>query len=368
MQKNKPSKLLVLLPSFQRSGPMTGVYNILKHLDKKKIEIHIIALKPSPIHCQLDNFRQITDYISIYNRSLILILFNLYKVQKYVKYHKINTVYSTGILPDIINSLLPKKIKKITTVRNTVSDDLEMTYGFLKGKILSAIWKQRFLHIDHVIGHSKSINNNLKGINTKLIYNGSEVEEIQKHKESQKDIRKELGFGDDDLVIGHVGHHSKLKNIEIILKAMQYLDRNIKFVSFGAGPLTSRLVEQAKKMNLSDRIIWFGYTRNIYAYVWGLDIFILPSYSEGLSRALLDSFSAEKPVIVSNIPSSKEIVSEGKNGYIIEPDDDKALAVAINKLSNPKIRKKIGEQNYHDVVKYYNAKQMSNEYEKIFLR
>jgi glycosyltransferase involved in cell wall biosynthesis len=72
-------------------------------------------------------------------------------------------------------------------------------------------------------------------------------------------------------------------------------------------------------------------------------IFVLPSYSEGLSNALLEALAAGLPVVATNVGALPEGVVEGLNGYLVGPGDWKDLGARISALiSDPELRRRMG--------------------------
>jgi glycosyltransferase involved in cell wall biosynthesis len=76
------------------------------------------------------------------------------------------------------------------------------------------------------------------------------------------------------------------------------------------------------------------------------DIFVLPSYSEGLSVALLEALSAGIPIVATRVGAAEDVLADGENGFLIEPGDWKGLADRITRLlGDPALRKKMGQAN-----------------------
>ena len=92
------------------------------------------------------------------------------------------------------------------------------------------------------------------------------------------------------------------------------------------------------------------------------DIFILPSYNEGLPMSILEAMSYGLPVISTPVGGIPEIVKDGVNGYLIFPGDNEALAEKIELLAkNKELRLRMGQENYKLVSQKYNAGTIINQ-------
>lgn len=110
---------------------------------------------------------------------------------------------------------------------------------------------------------------------------------------------------------------------------------------YGTGPLSSFCQKHS-----SSQIIYHGFTDEPLKKISEAEIFILPSYIEGLSLSLIDATMLGRAIITTNIDGNPEVVEDQKNGLLIPAKDSDALARAIEKLlSNPKLVEKFGHQS-----------------------
>ena len=79
-------------------------------------------------------------------------------------------------------------------------------------------------------------------------------------------------------------------------------------------------------------IRYFGSSKDIRKYLNQADVFVLPSYREGMPRAVLEAMSCEKPIITTETPGCRDTVQEGQNGYLVPVKDSMALAEAMLKV------------------------------------
>ena len=99
------------------------------------------------------------------------------------------------------------------------------------------------------------------------------------------------------------------------------------------------------------------------------DIYILPSYAEGLPIGLLEAMAAGLPVVSTKVGSIPELIEEEKNGFLIEPGDYVTLAERIVQLAkDQKLRQTIGERNIEKVKKSYSLERAVQDLNDIYFK
>ena len=109
----------------------------------------------------------------------------------------------------------------------------------------------------------------------------------------------------------------------------------------------------------------------MYKLYESIDIVVLPSWREGLSRTLIESAAMELPIITSNVSGCNDVVEHGINGILIPPKDEKALSLGIELLiKNPEFAKKLGISAREKVMNQFQEsiinKQTIEIYREIF--
>ncbi len=105
-------------------------------------------------------------------------------------------------------------------------------------------------------------------------------------------------------------------------------------------------------------IDFLGYKKDVRKYVDDCDVFVLPSYHEGMPRSALEAMSMSKALILSKIPGTEELIEVGKNGFFCDPKSTKSLITAMEKILSevPKINefgnesRKIIEEKFDDKI------------------
>jgi glycosyltransferase involved in cell wall biosynthesis len=160
-------------------------------------------------------------------------------------------------------------------------------------------------------------------------------------------VRRELGIYNQMKVIGYVGRFDPEKNLFTLLISFADVVKNdpmVILVLVGAGSLESTLKEHVIKYGIQDKVIFCGLRDDIGRILASFDIFVLPSYTEGLSMALLEAMASGRAVICSNIPSNHELVSHKKEAFLVNPYEPEEIRLAIQLLcKDESLRLKLGQ-------------------------
>ena len=128
--------------------------------------------------------------------------------------------------------------------------------------------------------------------------------------------------------------NARYKNHHVFLRAAARIhDKfpDVEFLLVGDGPLRSELEQEAGKLGLRDRVQFPGDRRDIPALLASMDLSVVPSASESLSNVALESMAAGVPVVATRVGGNPELISE-QRGLLVPPDDDDALAAALEWL------------------------------------
>lgn len=162
------------------------------------------------------------------------------------------------------------------------------------------------------------------------------LEDFQFSQQHRDMIREELGIDRGIIVIGFVGRFSPEKNLHTLLISFADLvqvDPSIKLVLVGTGPLYSELQSQVRKNGLEGNVIFTGVRYDIAKILSSFDIFVLPSYTEGLSTSLLEAMSCGCAIVCTNIPGNRELVSHDIEGLLVDPNKPDELYATMLMLS-----------------------------------
>lgn len=183
----------------------------------------------------------------------------------------------------------------------------------------------------------------------------------------RNEVLQEIGANKNSILIISVGELNKNKNNRVIIEALEILKNpNIHYLLCGIGDKKDELIQLSNKFKIENNIHFLGYRNDIPELLKSCDIFVMPSYREGLSRSIMEAMSAGIPCVVSKIRGNVDLIEEGKGGFLREPDDIDGFAQAISIISVDKdLREKMGKYNI-EIVKYFDVENVIKEINKIY--
>jgi len=148
-------------------------------------------------------------------------------------------------------------------------------------------------------------------------------------------VRHELDIADDSVVIGHVGRFAPVKNHDLLVRAFARFAANVPnalLVMVGTGELQGEVEKLGRELGVADRMRFAGATQDVPAYMAMFDLFVFPSFSEGLGIVCLEAQAAGTPSLISEgVPAEVVVVPEAVDTLPIEAGPA-AWASAMHKL------------------------------------
>ena len=191
------------------------------------------------------------------------------------------------------------------------------------------------MYFDYLIACSDGVARSLyrSGIlkrKVRVIYNAIDVPgNIQTI--AGNNIRRSFNI-DSKIVLGvSAWFHKKRKGFDILFNAFKELDDRFVLLIVGIPESDQpRVLAYASEFTIAaDRIVMPGYVSNIWEFYKAMDIFLLPSRSEGFSLALLEAAAARRPIVASNIPGTNEFLCHEENGILFDVMKPRELSAGI---------------------------------------
>ena len=183
-------------------------------------------------------------------------------------------------------------------------------------------------------------------------------------------VRQELGLPPNlpvVVLVARLDHWGK--GHQELLKALALVkDRHpVQALIVGGGRRQQEVARLAQSLGLADAVHFLGTRRDIPDLLGAMDVFVLPSHSEGVSLALLEAMAAGLPVIVSRVGGLPEVVRHEENGLLIPVGDAAALAQSLARvLEAPAWAQSLGDQARQDIRTHYSLDRLGREINAIY--
>ena len=245
---------------------------------------------------------------------------------------------------------------------------------FPRGKrMLRYPWGLRFLLFSakRIVAPSKSLLHDFATVFPKLadrgevIHNGLDLSELAESSDYTTAV-------DSRRSVLCIAAHNEKKGIDVLLRAFARVvekESDLTLTLVGDGPLRAHHEALAQDLGLNGRVSFLGWQNR--AQVGDLlrrcDVFVLPSRSEPFGIVIIEAMACGKPVVASAVGGIPEIIHQGENGILVEPEDPAALGDAILRvLEDEGLRAEIGRNGLKTVRRSFRSQHNGARYEGLF--
>ena len=146
---------------------------------------------------------------------------------------------------------------------------------------------------------------NYTGVRSKaiMINNGIDCEQYSYNDHIRNEVRQEFGINDSDFLIGHVGRFIPLKNQDFLVTILQYIKKSkpsSKLILIGDGETLDAIKKRTIREGLSESVIFTGVRSDVARLMQAMDVFVMPSWFEGLPVSLIEAQAAGLPIVASD--------------------------------------------------------------------
>lgn len=180
-----------------------------------------------------------------------------------------------------------------------------------------------------------------------------------------------LGLASSTLLIGSVGRLARVKNQALLLTALAApaVQECANWVALvvGEGPERAALEARARSLGIAGRVRFLGQRDDVAALLAALDIFVLPSLSEGISNTLLEAMASGVACIASAVGGNVELLDDGVHGHLFASGEAPALAGHLQRLClDAPLRRRLGQAARARMVREFSMEAMIARYEALY--
>ena len=335
----RPLRVCHVMSADLWAGAEVQVATAAAQLVSQRIEVSAVLFNEGRLAEQL---RSIGVDVEVFEERRHTSVALIARVARFLRRRRVDVVH-THRNKDCVIGAVAAKLVGVPRVVRTIHGMPEPMRGWDRAKYAAYEAVDRavlWCAVDRVIAVSRHMAARLRGSGYRAtavmaIHNGIQLEGVTA-RSAAVSVRDRLGIAAHALVIGTAGRLCAVKAQDLLLRAAPAILRqrpDARFLIAGDGPLGDSLRELASRLGISDACVFPGAVSDVHDVIAAMDLFVLPSLHEGVPMALLEAMALERPVVATAVGGVPEIVTNGRNGVLIEPGDERALAEACLTLA-----------------------------------
>lgn len=244
-------------------------------------------------------------------------------------------------------------------------------------------WKARFLdglasrRTDVAVAVSAAVGEVLErdvvrgGCRVEVVLNGTDTDAFRPVARSGQ-LRRELGLGDDAVVLGSVGRLEPIKGYDVMIEAFSRLAGSpsaakVALVIVGDGSERTRLDERVRDLGLGGRVHLLGWRDDTARLLPEFDLFTMSSRSEGTSVSLLEAMSSGLCPVVTAVGGNPAVLGSALSHRLVPSEDPDALAAGwVAALADPDRLRREGREARDRICASYSSRAMVTAYERLY--
>lgn len=329
MKNRENNRIFILLPSKSSSGPIKGAYAMANGLlDRYQVSI-IYFRKGKGVNSYLDP--RVNEIFLKKNKYLFLS--KLIEYRKLLKDFKVNISLSMCFSADLINFFCKDITYIFSSVRGNLPANYYLDYGFL-GLLLAYLHLNLMRNFDKVLSMSKVMQKQIKkisNVDSEILFNFIDEKSLEVYRSKKK-------LNSNEFNIVFLGTLSSRKQPILLLDIFNEIAKENCFLNLiGDGPLYKKIKSKISKYDLNKKVIMHGFLKSPYSILAKSDLLIIPSRSEGTSRAILEGLFLGVKCIVLDVDANTELSSKSSNIFAVKTKEElknKLLLCIENSKSN----------------------------------
>ncbi len=300
-----PIRVLQIIGNVCGGGVESVILNYYRNIDRTKIQFDFVVDGQGleKFDLEVKKMGGKIYHITPYQKNIFKYMYQIFTIVKNNKYlivhSNMNTLSFFSLMPAF---LAGAKIRILHNHSTAVKS--EVLRSFLKYILrpFAPVFANRFLACSRVAGEWMYGKKKMRNNEVRILNNAIDLNLYAFNLEMRAKYRKELGINSDTFVIGHVGRFMYQKNHEFIIDVFNELLKkkpNSKLLLIGDGPLQNKIKNKVNMLNLNQNVIFLGLRSDVSLLYNLMDVFVLPSWYEGLPVVSVEAQANGLPCVFS---------------------------------------------------------------------
>lgn len=203
----------------------------------------------------------------------------------------------------------------------------------------------------------------------RVLNNGIDASAYQFDMAEKQLAKKKIGLEGNTVAL-FIGRLDPVKSLPTIVDAMKIAQESapfLRFVIVGDGVERTALETRVRELELENTVVFAGSQKDVSLYLKAADMFVLPSFTEGISNALLEAMASELACLATPVGGNNEVLDQGKYGVMVPVADVQAWADTLVEFANDeKKRHTMGQKARERILMTYDFSVVGAQYEQMY--
>lgn len=357
------------MDGFNIGGAELKLLEMLRHMDRERYAITLCSfMETGDLRSQ---FEALGDPLVIMARKWRFDPSIFVKLFRLIRKGHFDIIQTLLFYPDIIGTVMARFCKVPVCIAWETASHYDTFFHPFHRRLFYRLfmrWATRIVTVSQEAKHSIIDVERLPAEQIDVIPYGIDLERYGR--EAGAEIQVEGYENEAAFVMGVVARLDYIKGHPFLLEALHHVRKiysNFICLLIGDGEYRAHLEGLVQKYNLQQHVKFLGFRDDIPSILNRLDLFILPSLSEGLPNVILEAMAAQVPVIASAVGGIPEIIENSENGILVPPKNAVALAEAIEQvLHDAALREKMALAGKVMVEKRFSLAKQMERFESLY--
>jgi glycosyltransferase involved in cell wall biosynthesis len=370
-------KIAYLIDGLSMGGAERLMVPILKHLRLEHFDPFVCALQSKEGNPMAEEIRALGIPVECLDIKHLRDMDAIPRLIKYLKDTGADLVHTQLEAANILGNISAKltRLPSVCTIHVMPSLDVK-TKTKLHQRVEWFVLRHFCDLVISVSEEARQYHIKISGTSPKqvaTIYNGIDLSTFlnMDYALQRNAVRAELGIPRDANVLVTVAVLRPPKGIQYMIRALPSIlavHPNTFYLVVGSGSHHDALVEEVKKAGVNKQVIFAGMRKDVPRLLAASDVFVLPTLTEALPTVLAEAMAAKLPIVASRVGGIPEMITNGQNGFLVEPGDIDGLTKVCNHLlEHPEKREDMGAEGWKTVRQKFSIERQVDQLKELYL-
>ncbi|HPJ72625.1 MAG TPA: glycosyltransferase, partial [bacterium] len=308
------SNILITTSVLDRRGAEKMILELASRLDRDRFQPLVLCLRPQTD--MAEDFARAGVEVAVLGMRAYFEYRALRAFRRLIRDRRIDLVHTHLYRDAVYGRILGKRAGA------AVVSTLHNSYVWRPRSQLwldraTARWADRITAVSEAVRRFAVEREGMPADKVTVLHNGIETSRYRVPPGTREEVRKRMGVGPDELLVGSLGHLTRQKGFRYLVDAAPDVVREVpeaRFLVFGEGELGGELEARVRDRGLGDRFRFPGFREDIPEVLSAFDLFVLPSLWEGLPVVLIEAMAAGLPIVATDVDGNLEVTGGRERG------------------------------------------------------